>query len=134
MVEPMYSPWGTVDQCKTLYPGVFEVATARHGGIMVRREVAMNLLSKDALNIGFVEGRYHCFEEDCDAVVVLRELLDQGLIEPKINEYFKEGEYSDCIDGVLKVCHPTYWQARERWLKDAREEPTTNKCHGGEDR
>lgn len=134
MVEPMYSPWGTVDHCKTLYPGVFEVSTARHGGIMVRREVAMNLLSKDALNVGFVEGRYHCFEEDCDAQVVIRELLDQGLMEAIVNAHFKEGEYSDCIDGVLQTCQPEYWQAREKRLDNAQKELPKDKCNGGEAR
>ena len=33
MVEPMYSPWGTVDHCKMLCYGAFEVQTARHGGV-----------------------------------------------------------------------------------------------------
>lgn len=126
MVEPMYSPWGTVDQCKTLYPGVFEVTTARHGGIMVRREVAMNLLSKEALKIGFVEGLYHCYEEDCDAVIVIWELLDQGLIAPD--------EYCDFIDVMIKHWHPEYWQAREELLENAQKELPIDKCNEGEAR
>ena len=134
MVEPMYSPWGTVDQCKTLYPGVFEVATARHGGIMVRREVAMNLLSKDALNIGFVEGRYHCFEEDCDAAVVLRELLDQDLIKPCGNSTLNAEEYNSCIDGMLQAFYPEYWQAREKHLEEPQKCSTENRFHGMEER
>ena len=40
MVEPMYSPWGTVDHCKMLCYGAFEVQTARHGGVMILRELA----------------------------------------------------------------------------------------------
>ena len=94
----------------------------------------MNLLSKDALKVGFVEGRYHCFEEDCDAQVVIRELLDQGLIEPKINAHFKEGEYSDCIDGILQTYQPEYWQAREKRFEDAQKELSTGKCNGVEER
>ena len=39
MVEPMYSPWGTVDHCKMLCYGAFEVQTARHGGVMIMREL-----------------------------------------------------------------------------------------------
>ena len=35
MFEPMYSPWGNIQTCKILTPGVFEVTTASHGGIMV---------------------------------------------------------------------------------------------------
>ena len=40
MIEPMYSPWGTVDHCKMLCYGAFEVQTARHGGVMILRELA----------------------------------------------------------------------------------------------
>ena len=38
MFEPMYSPWGNIQTCKILTPGVFEVTTASHGGIMVSRD------------------------------------------------------------------------------------------------
>ena len=118
MVEPMYSPWGTVDQCKILYPGVFEVATARHGGIMVRREIVNDILSKEAQEIGFVSGRYYCFEEDCDAAVVLRELLDQRFIEPCMNSTLNADEYNACIDGMLQAFYPKYWAAYENRLKN----------------
>lgn len=45
MVEPMYSPWGTVDHCKMLCYGAFEVQTARHGGVMILRELADEYLA-----------------------------------------------------------------------------------------
>ena len=48
MIEPMYSPWGTVDHCKMLCYGAFEVQTARHGGVMILRELADEYLSKEA--------------------------------------------------------------------------------------
>ena len=35
---PPYSPWGKVQECETLCPGVYSVSTPGHGGIMVRRE------------------------------------------------------------------------------------------------
>ena len=56
MVEPMYSPWGTVDHCKMLCYGAFEVQTARHGGVMVLRELADEYLSKEAQAVGFIKG------------------------------------------------------------------------------
>ena len=55
MVEPMYSPWGTVDHCKMLCYGAFEVQTARHGGVMILRELADEYLSKEAQAVGFVK-------------------------------------------------------------------------------
>ena len=101
MVEPMYSPWGTVDHCKMLCYGAFEVQTARHGGVMILRELADEYLSKEAQAVGFVEGRYLCFEEDCDSPVAIRELLDKGLMKAPVNQYYKEGEYSAIIDDVI---------------------------------
>ena len=103
MVEPMYSPWGTVDHCKMLCYGAFEVQTARHGGVMILRELADEYLSKEAQAVGFVEGRYLCFEEDCDSPVAIRELLDKGLMKAPVNQYYKEGEYSAIIDDVIAV-------------------------------
>ena len=38
--EPNKSPWGAVQTCDTLCPGVFLVSTASHGGTMVSNEVA----------------------------------------------------------------------------------------------
>ena len=37
---PKSSPWGEVQSCETLCPGVFLVSTASHGGTMVANEVA----------------------------------------------------------------------------------------------
>ena len=37
---PPYSPWGNVQECETLCPGVYSVSTPGHGGVMVRRELA----------------------------------------------------------------------------------------------
>lgn len=38
--EPVTSPWGEVQSCETLCPGVFLVSTASHGGTMVANEDA----------------------------------------------------------------------------------------------
>jgi len=122
MVEPMYSPWGTVDHCKMLCYGAFEVQTASHGGVMILRELANEYLSKEAQEVGFVEGRYICFEEDCDAPVAIRELLDKGLMQAPVNQYYKEGEYSATIDGVIERWNKKYLQAVE--ARRAAEQPT----------
>ena len=125
MVEPMYSPWGTVDHCKMLCYGAFEVQTARHGGVMILRELADEYLSKEAQAVGFVEGRYLCFEEDCDSPVAIRELLDKGLMKAPVNQYYKEGEYSATIDGVIAAWHKDYLQAVEERKAAEQKEKTS---------
>ena len=128
MVEPMYSPWGTVDHCKMLCYGAFEVQTARHGGVMILRELADEYLSKEAQAVGFIEGRYLCFEEDCDSPVAIRELLDKGLMKAPVNQYYKEGEYSATIDGVIAAWHKDYLQAvEERKAAEQKEKPSQPK-------
>lgn len=128
MVEPMYSPWGTVDHCKMLCYGAFEVQTARHGGVMILRELADEYLSKEAQAVGFIEGRYLCFEEDCDSPVAIRELLDKGLMKAPVNQYYKEGEYSATIDGVIAAWHKDYLQAvEERKATEQKEKPSQPK-------
>ena len=72
------SPWGEIDCCEELYPGIYLVSTPSHGGVQVEWESAM-LLSPAARKCGFLEGGFLWFEEDCCEQVVLRELLDKGL-------------------------------------------------------
>ena len=128
MVEPMYSPWGTIDHCKMLCYGAFEVQTARHGGVMILRELADEYLSKEAQAVGFIEGRYLCFEEDCDSPVAIRELIDKGLMKAPVNQYYKEGEYSATIDDVIAAWHTDYLQAVEaRKAAELKETPTQPK-------
>ena len=138
MVEPMYSPWGTVDHCKMLCYGAFEVQTARHGGVMILRELADEYLSKEAQAVGFIEGRYLCFEEDCDSPVAIRELLDKGIMKAPVNQYYKEGEYSATIDGVIAAWHTDYLQAVEARkvaeLKETPAQPKQKKTRSREER
>ena len=55
--EPNKSPWGAVQTCDTLCPGVFLVSTASHGGTMVSNDVA-DFLSPAAKRCGFRRGGY----------------------------------------------------------------------------
>ena len=73
------SPWGEIDCCEELYPGIYLVSTPSHGGVQVEWESAM-LLSPAARKCGFLEGGFLWFEEDCCEQVVLRELLDRNII------------------------------------------------------
>ena len=89
--EPSDSPWGLVVRCDTLCPGVYSVSTAGHGGIMAQIDAARQLLSPEAQAVGFQAGGYLNFEEDCDAPVVLRELMDSGIIAPRTDNYLRRG-------------------------------------------
>ena len=109
--EPSDSPWGLVVRCDTLFPGVYSVSTAGHGGIMVQIDATRQLLSPEAQAVGYLN-----FEEDCDAPVVLRELMDSGIIAPRTDNYFRPGEYEACIDRSLQHWNPAYWQARQERL------------------
>lgn len=113
MFPPEYSPWGEVQHQEELCSGVFSVSTASHGGIMVHRSVAKAVLSPAARKHCFRDGSYYCFEEDCDAPVAIRELLDKGLYTAPVNDYFKPGEYERVINCSLQEYHPDYWKDRE---------------------
>ena len=76
---PSYSPWGEVQNYDQLCPGVYCVSTAGHGGVMVHGSIAREVLSPAARKHCFRNGGYYCFEEDCDAPVAIRELMDKGL-------------------------------------------------------
>ena len=117
MMEWLYqSPWGEVQHCEIMCPGVYSVSTASHGGVMVHGSVAREILSPAARKHCFRDGSYYCFEEDCDAPVAIRELLDKGLYTAPVNDYFKPGEYETVINNSLQAYHPDYWQAREKAL------------------
>ena len=113
MFPPEYSPWGEVQHQEELCSGVFSVSTASHGGIMVHRSVAKAVLSPATRKHCFRDGSDYCFEEDCDAPVAIRELLDKGLYTAPVNDYFKPGEYERVINRSLQEYHPDYWKDRE---------------------
>ena len=118
MRTPYWSPWGHIDHCQPLCPGVYEVDTPRHGGIMVEKEFATAILSPEALRCSFLENNYYCFEEDCDAQVAIRELLDQNLVEAPVNKYFAPGEYETVINKVIQLWHPEYWATRQNKIAE----------------
>lgn len=115
--EPAYSPWGEVQNYTLIAKGIFDVNTASHGGILILTEYADHLLTEDARKCGSVCGCYLCFEEDCAAPVAIRELLDKGIMKAPVNEHYKEGEYSEIINGCIKRWNPEYWQTREQRLQ-----------------
>lgn len=108
--KPFQSPWGEVQTCDTLCPGVFMVSTASHGGTLVSKEVTA-MLSPAAKKCGFKLGHYLCFEEDSQEAVVLRELLDKKLwsIPRRIKD---KAAFEENINKSLREYNPDYWRAR----------------------
>lgn len=121
-ILPRSSPWGAVQKCEELCEGVFEVSTAGHGGIMVRYAVS-DFLSSEALKCAFRENRSFCFEEDCDAQIVLREMLDKNMwkIPARIID---KARYEDSVNQSLQRWHPEYWESRQKSLSPEIKPPT----------
>lgn len=115
-MRPPYSPWGEIQHCEELCPGVYQVSTASHGGVMAKLSVASKLFSTAVRQYSFVEGGYLCFEEDCEAPVAIRELMDKGLCKAPVNQYYGPGEYETAIDRSIQRYQPEYWAYRERKL------------------
>ena len=115
--NPENSPWGKVQTCDVLCPGVFLVSTASHGGTMVSKEVSA-MLSSAARKCGFKQGAYVCFEEDCKESVVLRELLDKRLwsIPDRVHD---KAAFEESINKSIREYNPEYWRARQAGLEKA---------------
>ena len=116
-MRPQYSPWGEIQHCEELCPGVYQVSPSGRGGVMARLGRASKLFSKAARAYSFVEGGYLCFEENCDSPVAIRELMDRGLYKAPVNQYYGPGEYEAAIDSSIQLYQPEYWAYRERKLR-----------------
>jgi len=113
--NPENSPWGKVQTCDILCPGVFLVSTASHGGTLVSDEISA-MLSPAARKCGFRQGGYLCFEEDSQESVVLRELLDKKLWS--VPERIKDkAAFEENINKSIREYNPEYWRARQAGLE-----------------
>ncbi len=120
--KPEYSIWGEIDHCYRINNGIYDVNTSSHGGIMVKSDIARNILSSNAQKYAYKEKGWYYYEEDCDAAVVLRELLDKGLFSD-IDDYFDTNynkdtsdifpHYNNVINNSIKKLNSTYAEARE---------------------
>jgi hypothetical protein len=115
--KPNDSPWGEVQTCDTLCPGVFLVSTEGHGGTMVAPGM-QEFLSAAAKKCGVRRGGFLCFEEDCQEAVVMRELLDKGLweIPDRIRD---KAAFEENINKSLREYNPDYWRSREHGREKA---------------
>ena len=113
MSQVLFSPWGMVQTSYTLCDGVYAVSTASHGGILVHRS-AEHLLSQEAQYHGTRYGVYLCYEEDCKAPIVIRELLDSGKIIVPVNDRLSDEEFNKEVNENIQRWNPEYWEAYEK--------------------
>ena len=131
---PSTSPWGEVQTCEPLLPGVYSVITANHGGIMALQELAKTIFRNEARACGFIDGSYLCFEEDFDAPVALQELIDKGRYTAPVNQFFGPGEFEKVISQSLQTYHPEYWQVREKMQAEQKQKQSLQNKNRGRER
>jgi hypothetical protein len=126
--QPDNSPWGEVQTCDILCPGVFMVSTASHGGTMVSKDMTA-ALSTAALKCGMMSDGHLCFEEDSAENVVLRELLDKKLwgIPDRVKD---RAAFEENINRGLREYHPEYWRSRQSGIEAAQaRKPVRDPAH-----
>ena len=84
---------------------------------MATAEMAKAVFSEAALKCSFRHNGFVCFEEDCDAPVALRELLDKKLIDGFFD--YNATELGEILDRSLQQWRPEYWKAREKAMEKA---------------
>lgn len=109
--QPEKSPWGEIQECDILCPGVFLVTTASHGGTMVAKDMTA-FLSAAARKCGMRYSGFLCFEEDTAENIVFRELLDKKMwdIPDRIHD---KAAFENNINKCLQKHHPDYWRVRQ---------------------
>lgn len=70
----MSSPWGTIQDSRSICRGVAWVSTPGHGGLRIAKGFAEKHLSEAARKRAIVQGGYLYYEEDCDFAIPLFEL------------------------------------------------------------
>jgi hypothetical protein len=99
----MPSPWGNVTLKRELAPGVFDVSTAAHGGILVEKKKAKKLLSEKAMSIGSSWGNFLAYEEDCECAAVMYE-------HP---EWYSGENAKMEAEATLRQFYPAYFQTNQ---------------------
>jgi len=125
--KPKISPWGEVDTCDLVCPGVFMVYADKLGGIMVSKDISA-VLSPAARKCGTRHGGYICFEEESGEAVVFRELLDKKLwdIPDRIKD--KAAYEETRINGILREHYPEYMRSWHRGRETTQPRPVPAHC------
>lgn len=116
MTAPTLSPWGHIENAYTLCDGAYEVITASHGGIMIVDSMKDKYLAKYAQDLAFKWGKYLCYEEDCQAAVPYRELLDRKLIKCAPEFCGTPEAFEKHIDKSIHRWNPEYENIRANMM------------------
>ena len=121
--EPETSLWGEVQHCYTIAPGIYDVSTAGHGGVMIDRQLAAYILSSAARREGESFRQYLCFEEDVAACIAFREMIDKGILtkeNPFFDAYSADSDFDPTLTGRTRYRDLTEEQ-KERFFEKWRE-------------
>ena len=110
------SPWGSVQHATTIMRGVSFISTSSHGGVRIRRELAMeNLPMKDILNdhIGvFLDHDFAWFEEDCACNLVFafwqKAAEKQFALMKKWGDKMTEDEFCELVTREIHQWYPEF--------------------------
>lgn len=105
------TPWGSAQESISISRGVSCVSTASHGGIMVTLSAAEMLLSEHAKKRGMQWSGYLCYEEDCNADIVLFDselLLSLAVSKGVFGEGRTEQQVKDCAYKSLSFWNADY--------------------------
>ncbi len=95
---PRQTIWGEVQHQEQFAPGVWDVCTAGHGGIIVAVEVAKKYISEKARSlVAPPENGYYHFEEDCAWALFAKE--NPGIVPQRWLEH---------VDRTLDAYYPEY--------------------------
>ncbi len=103
MKRGMPTPWGEAQTKRALAPGVYLVTTAGHGGILIGKSRAKELLSEQAIKIGMAWGSFLAYEEDCDVSAVFYE-------HPEYASWMDVKTSKKLAEDSLKRWYPAYFK------------------------
>ena len=109
--RPSTSEWGKVQSCHKLIPGVYDVSTSGHGGILIHQSVADKIFTPKELEYlnNYYENGFISLEEDCDCNMALVVLYRNHLFEGFEWNRGKQAEmYRYAQESVVKH-NPGFW-------------------------
>ena len=76
---PRSSPWGNIQTRREVAPGIIEVTTASHGGVLLAHSRLQEMPKNERTSDGW-------YEEDCEAAFVYKHFTANGTIETSDEE------------------------------------------------
>lgn len=102
MSKGMHTPWGVAETKQQLAVGVYLVRTAGHGGILIDKTVAPDMLSEKARLVGKPWEAFLAFEQEHEMMVVLYE-------HPELYPWVEEELTEKFAEDSLREYHPEYF-------------------------